>query len=333
MTVDTIEQLSGTQKAAVLLMAMGTDTAAGILNQLAEKEAVHLADAIAEIGQVSSEVQSDVIDEFEELMKAQDYIEQGGLTKAREILVQAVGENRAEEILERHKDRPFNFIHNAEPDQAYSFIKNEHPQIIAVILSYLEKSMSAELLELFPEDQRKDISKRIAVMDTPSPDVVEKAEEIISDKLMSYMDKDHESTGGIEALADVLNKVERSTEQDVLDRMEDDDPELADAVRQHMFVFEDITQLTDAGLQKALREVSRDTIVMALKGAREHIRRVVFRNVSERERGIIEEELEYLGPVQKNKVAEAQQEVVDTIKRLESEGEVVIVHETEDVVL
>ncbi|HKL75957.1 MAG TPA: flagellar motor switch protein FliG [Halanaerobiales bacterium] len=320
--------LSGKEKAAVLLVSLGPDVSAQIFQHLDDEEIEELTLEIANMQQVDTEVKDETLREFYHLAEAKDYINRGGIDYARDVLQKALGDDKANDILERLtatlQVRPFDAIRKTDPSQLLNFIQGEHPQTIALVLSYLQPGQASQVLSSLPQEVQTEVSKRVAVMDRTSPEIIKEVEKVLEQKLSSVVTNEYASAGGIEAIVDVLNQVDRGTEKNILDHLEEDDPELAEEIRQRMFVFEDITVLSDQAIQLVVRQVDSHDIALALKTASDEVKEKLLSNMSNRAREMLEEDMEYMGPVRVREVEEAQQGIVNVIRELEDSGEIVI---------
>ncbi|WP_044895590.1 flagellar motor switch protein FliG [Bacillus alveayuensis] len=323
-----MKKLTGRQKAAILLISLGPDISASIYKHLTEEEIEKLTLEISSVRKIEAEKKEEVIEEFHEIALAQDYITQGGIGYAKQLLEKALGEQKAERIIERLTSslqvRPFDFARKADPTQILNFIQNEHPQTIALILSYLDSSQAGQILSSLPHDMQADVAKRIAVMDRTSPEVISEVEQILEKKLSSTVTQDYSETGGIETVVEVLNEVDRSTEKTILEALEVQDPELAEEIKKRMFVFEDIVTLDNRSIQRVIRNVENEDLLLALKVASEEVKEVIFKNMSTRMAETFREEMEYMGPVRLREVEEAQSRIVSVIRTLEDAGEIII---------
>lgn len=320
--------LSGKQRAAILLISLGPEVSAKVYKHLTEEEIERLTLEIANVRKVDSSLKDEVVNQFHQLVLAQDYITQGGIGYAKSILEKALGENEAMEIINRLTStlqvRPFDFARKADPTQILNFIQNEHPQTIALILSYLQSEQAGQILSLLPQELQADVARRIALMDSTSPEIVNEVETILEQKLSATVTQDYTEAGGIEAVVDVLNSVDRSTERTILDALEIQDPELAEEIKKRMFVFEDIVTLDNRSIQRVIRDVENEDLMLALKVASDEVKEVIFRNMSKRMAETFKEDMEVMGPVRLRDVEEAQQRIVAVIRRLEEAGEIVI---------
>lgn len=322
------KELSGRQKAAILLISLGPEVSAQVFKHLREEEIEQLTLEIANVRKVDISEKESVLTEFHQICVAQEYISQGGINYAKEILEKALGQQKAFDIINRltaHLQvRPFDFARKADPAQILNFIQNEHPQTIALVLSYLEPEQSAIILSALPQESQAEVARRIALMESTSPDVISQVESVLEQKLSSTVVQDYTQAGGIEAVVNMLNNVDRSTERIILDTLEIQDPELAEEIKKRMFVFEDIVVLDDRSIQRVIREVENADLMLALKVANEEVRNVVFRNMSKRMVDTFKDEMEFMGPVRLRDVEEAQSRIVGIIRRLEEAGEIII---------
>mgnify|MGYP003299920223 FL=1 len=323
-----MDDLNGTQKAAVLLIALGPEKAATIFKHLKEDEIEELTLEIANTRSVSPQVKEDVLNEFYQVCLAQQYIAEGGINYAKELLEKALGTEKAQGVISKLtaslQVRPFEFVRKTDPSQLLNFIQDEHPQTIAMILSYLTAAQSALVLGSLPPEKQADVAKRIAMMDRTSPDVIKEVERVLERKLASLVNQDYTIVGGIDSIVSILNSVDRGTEKHIMESLEIDEPELADEIRKKMFVFEDILLLDDRAVQRVLREVDNADLELALKSTTEEVQNVIFKNLSKRLAAMIKEDMEFMGPVRMKDVEEAQQKIVAIIRRLEDSAEIVI---------
>lgn len=323
-----MKKLNGRQKAAILLISLGPEASASVFKHLTEEEIEKLTLEISSVRTIDAKVKEEIIEEFNQIALAQDYIARGGIQYAKQILENALGEEKANEIINRLTSslqvRPFDFARKAEPSQILNFIQNEHPQTIALVLSYLDAKQSGQILSSLSQDVQADVARRIAMMDRTSPDVINEVEQILEKKLSSTVTQDFTETGGIETLVEVLNGVDRSTERTILEALEVQDPELAEEVKKRMFVFEDIVTLDNRAIQRVIRDVDNNDLMLALKVASDEVKEIVFKNMSTRMAETFKEEMNYMGPVRLRDVEEAQSRIVEVIRRLEDAGEIMI---------
>lgn len=320
--------LSGRQKAAILLITLGPEVSAQVFKHLRDEEIEQLTLEIANVRKVDSLDKESILAEFHQICVAQEFISQGGINYAKEILEKALGSQRATDILNRLtatlQVRPFDFARKAEPQQILNFIQNENPQTIALVLSYLQPDQSSAVLSSLPQDKQADVARRIALMDSTSPEVIAQVERVLEQKLSATATQDYTNAGGIEAIVKILNGVDRGTERTILDSLEIQDPELAEEIKKRMFVFEDIVNLDNRSIQRIIRDIENADMQLALKVASEEVRDAIFRNMSKRMADTFKEEMEYMGPVRLRDVEEAQTRIVATIRRLEESGEIII---------
>ena len=321
-------ELTGVQKAAVLLITLGPEKSASIFKHLKEEEIEELTLEIANTRSISPQEKEDVLNEFYQVCLAQQYIAEGGIGYAKELLEKALGEQKAQDVITKLtaslQVRPFEFTRKTDPSQVLNFIQDEHPQTIAMILSYLSPAQSAMILGALTPEKQADVAKRIAMMDRTSPDVIKEVERVLERKLASLLNQDYTIVGGVDAIVDILNTVDRGTEKHIMESLEIEQPELADEIRKKMFVFEDILLLDDRAIQRVLRDVDNNDLGIALKGANEEVQNVIFKNLSKRLSAMIKEDMEFMGPVRMKDVEEAQQKIVGIIRKLEDSAEIVI---------
>lgn len=322
------DNVEGVQKAAILLIALGPEKSASIFKHLKEDEIEQLTLEIANTRSVSPQSKESILNEFYQVCLAQQYIAEGGINYAKELLEKALGVEKAQDVLSRLtaslQVRPFEFIRKADPSQILNFIQDEHPQTIALILSYLPPAQASLIVSSLPLDKQADVAKRIALMDRTSPDVIKEVEKVLERKLSSLVNQDYTIVGGVDAIVEILNTVDRGTEKHILESLEIEEPELTDEIRKRMFVFENILSLDDKTIQRVLRDVDNNDLGVALKGANEEVQNIIFNNISKRLAAMIKEDMEFMGPVRMRDVEEAQQKIVSIIRKLEDTGEIVI---------
>ncbi len=318
----------GLQKAAVLLIALGPEKSAAIFKHLKEEEVEELTLEIANTRNITPQMKDAVISEFYQVCLAQQYIAEGGINYAKELLEKSFGAERAMDVIGKLtaslQVKPFEFVRKTDASQLLNFIQDEHPQTIALILSYLSAAQSALILSALPPDRQADVAKRIAVMDRTSPDVIKEVEKVLESKLASLVNQDYTIIGGVDAVVEILNTVDRGTEKHIMETLEIEEPELADEIRKKMFVFEDILLLDDRAIQRVLRDVDNGDLAIALKGSNEEVQNAIFNNLSKRLGVMIKEDMEFMGPVRMKDVEEAQQKIVNIIRKLEDSAEIVI---------
>lgn len=321
-------QLSGLQKAAILLIALGPEKSAQVFKHLKEEEIEQLTLEIANMRTVTPDDKEEVLDEFYQICLAQEYISEGGISYAKEILERALGNQKALDVINRLtaslQVRPFDFVRKADPAQLLNFIQGEHPQTIALILSYLRPQQASIILSALPQEKQADVARRIALMDRTSPEIIKEIERVLEKKLSSMISQDYTAAGGIESIVDILNSVDRGTEKNIMETLELQDTDLAEQIKKKMFVFEDIVTLDNRSIQRVIREVENNDWALALKSSSEEVSKTVFSNMSKRLAEMIKEDMEYMGPVRLRDVEEAQQKIVNVIRKLEDAGEIVI---------
>ena len=320
--------ISGLQKAAILLIVLGPERSANIFKHLKEEEIEELTLEIANTRSVTPQVKEDILNEFYEVCLAQQYIAEGGITYAKELLEKALGNEKAMDVIGKLtaslQVKPFEFVRKTDASQLLNFIQDEHPQTIALILSYLSAGQSAMIISALPPEKQADVAKRIAVMDRTSPDVIKEVEKVLESKLSNLVNQDYTIIGGVDAVVEILNTVDRGTEKHIMETLEIEEPELADEIRKKMFVFEDILLLDDRAIQQVLRNVDNNDLAIELKNANEQVQTAIFDNMSKRLAVMIKEDLEFMGPVRMKDVEEAQQKIVNIIRKLEDSGEIII---------
>ena len=324
----TEEKITGLQKAAILLIALGPERSALIFKHLKEEEIEELTLEIANTRSVTPQLKEEVIEEFYQVCLAQQYIAEGGIGYVKELLEKALGSDRAMDVISKLtaslQVKPFEFVRKTDASQLLNFIQDEHPQTIALIMSYLSPAQSSLILSSLPPERQADVAKRIAVMDRTSPDVIKEVEKVLESKLSTLVNQDYTIIGGVDAVVEILNTVDRGTEKHIMETLEIEEPELADEIRKKMFVFEDILLLDDRAIQRVLRDVDNNDLAIALKGSNEQVQNAIFNNMSKRLAVMIKEDMEFMGPVRMKDVEEAQQKIVNIIRKLEDSAEIVI---------
>lgn len=331
------KKLTGRKKAAVLFIALGPELSSSIMKQLPEEEIERISFEIANMDVVDSKTQAEVITEFLELHQAQYYLLKGGVEYAKQVLEKTVGPAKANDYLRKlsmaSKKQPFSNLRKTDPKHLVNFIANEHPQTIALILCYLDPEQAAMVLGALPQEKQADIAKRVATMETTSPEIVKEVEAVLDQKLSTVAEEKFTSAGGVQSIVDILNRVDRSTERLIIETLEQENPELADDIRNRMFVFEDINFLDDTAVRRILREIESKELAKALKGSSEELLNRIFSNMSQRAGEMLKEEMEFLGPIRLREVEEAQQNIVRVIRRLDEAGEIIISRGGEDEVV
>lgn len=334
----TKDKLTGVQKAAILFITLGPDSSAPILKKLPETEIQKITFEIANMPQVKKEIKDEVLKEFVNLNKAKDYIIEGGFEYAKNLLSKALGAQKAVDIMEKVTEvtqqfRPFGIARKADAHQLLNTIMNEHPQTIALILCYVQPDKAAQILSGLPEELQSDVAKRIATMSNTSPMIVEDVEEILEKKLSNIVRADVATIGGVKSLVDILNNVDRGTEKSIIEELDREQPELAEKVKESMFIFEDITTLDNNSIQRIIREIDTKDLALALKGSSGDVASVIFSNMSKRAAETLKEDIEFMGPVRLIDVEKSQQTIVGVIRRLDDAGEIVISRGGEDAII
>ncbi|MBN2310058.1 MAG: flagellar motor switch protein FliG [Candidatus Hydrogenedentes bacterium] len=318
----------GRTKAAIFLACLGPAAASRVLSAMTEEEIEKLTLDLSSLGAIDANIRESIIEEFHQMYLANRYVTQGGIEYARNVLETALGPERALEILTRLQSSlqevPFEFLKRADPAQIVSFIQDEHPQTISLILAHLDPQVSSVVLSSLPQEIRADVVVRIATMDRTPPEIVREVERVLERKMASVFSQGFTFAGGVKEVAEIMNRIERGTEKAIMADLEERDPELADEIARLMFTFDDLVYVEDGGIQKALRELEQKDLALALKVANEEVSDKILRNMSERARDMIKEEMEYMGPVRLRNVEEAQQKVVGVLRRLEEAGEILI---------
>ncbi|AHF10619.1 MULTISPECIES: flagellar motor switch protein FliG [Dehalobacter] len=319
---------TGLQKAAVLLITLGPERSSEIIKFLSEPEIEQLTLEMSNMRKVSEEQRDSVIDEFHKMCLASNYIAQGGIEYARDVLERALGQQRAFDIIGRLssslKMRPFDIVRRTDAKQLFSFIQGEHPQTISLIMTHLPSDKAATILGSLPQDLQAEVTKRIALMGRTSPEVLKEIEKVLENKISNLAPTDYTSSGGMQSVVDMLNRTDPGTLKTVMDVLEMDDPDLAEQIKRQMFVFDDVILLDDRSVQLVLREVETKDLALALKGSNEDVTQKILANMSSRSAGMLKEDMQFMGPVRLREVEEAQQKIVKVIRKLEEAGAIVI---------
>lgn len=322
-------RLAGRRKAAILLVLLGSELASDIFKYLDEEEIEQLSLEIAQLDAIDLEDQVRALAEFQELMLERDLAPSGGMDYARGVLERSLGADKAEAVVARVlRPRPFGFMRRSDPAQLLSFLRDEHPQTIALVLAYLEPGDAADLLASLPYTMQGDVARRIATLDPAAPEVVHEVERVLQHKLARSSrpsaGAEHVASGGLDAILKIVHLMDRTTEQTVIDALEQEDPDLAQEIKQRLFVFEDLLLLDDQALQAVLREVSRQELAAALKAVDAEILERVVRNMSKRGAALLRDAMEHLGSIRLGEVEEAQRRVATVIRSLQQRGEIAI---------
>jgi len=322
------EILTGPQKAAVLLLTLGVESAAQIFKQLEDDEIEAITGEIAKMKSVSAKASTAVIEEFQQMARAQEFMSSGGIRYAQDILEKAVGKNKATSIIERLQGLKgasfFSALKKVDPRFLLDSVRQEHPQTIAVVLSHLEPKTSADVLTGLPQAVRADVVIRIANMDKTNPEVIGEIEQILDHRLSSVVNQEVSISGGVKQVAEILNSMDRNSERSVFQVIQENDSSMADEIRKLMFTFDDVILVDDRGIQRVLKEVEQKELALAMKAAGQEIAEKLFKNMSERAGALLKEEIEYLGPVKLRDVEAAQQKIVAVVRRLEEAGEIIV---------
>ena len=330
-------KLSGKQKAAILLISMGREASSKVFNHLTDEEIEQLTLAIANIKKVDGKEKEEVLQEFHDMCIANDYLATGGITFAQDVLESALGRDKARQIIQRLNTqlqvKPFDFARRVDPMQIYHFLQNEHPQTIALVLTHLEPQQASVILAELPEELQSDVARRIALFEQTSPEVIKEVEQFLETKLSATIRKDYSVVGGIDSIVGILNGVDRGTEKNILGNLEIKDHQLAEEIKNRMFIFEDIINLDRRAIQRVIQEVENHDLLLAMKASSQEVKNVIFENMSQRMVETFEEEMQYLGPVRVKDVEEAQGRIVSVIRRLEDSGEIVLARGGNDGIL
>ena len=318
----------GLTKAAILLISLDAESSAQLMRQLDGDTIEELTREIAQMDRVDTEMRGRVMEEFYNLVLASHYVKQGGIAYAKTLLERVLPSEQAVRVLrliehQVHK-QPFSFLAKADPENLTTFIQDEHPQTIALILSHLTSGMASDILSSLPLEKQVEVVTRVANMDNTNPEVIKEVEEGLELRLSGLVTQTYQKAGGVEAVAEMLNQADRSTEKGILEALEAMDPDLVEQIRRLMFVFEDIVLVDDRGIQMVLKEIENEDLALALKTASPELSEKIFRNMSERASQLIREEMEYMGPVRVSDVEAAQQKIVDVVRRLEDAGDLII---------
>lgn len=330
-----LQTMTATQKVAALLIVLGPATASEVLKNITDDDLLEqITLDIASLNKVPTELLNSILEEFKAIFQASNYLSAGGMDYAKELLEKAYGGDQAKKILDRlvvlMNSNPFQFFNEADPGQLATSFQNENPQLIALIMAYLKPEHSAQVLNYLPPEVQADVAVKIADMDTTNPEILSEIEKIVESKFSSVVVQDFSKAGGVEALANILNRADRATERNVIELLEIQSPQLAEEVRELMFVFEDIITLDDRAIQRVLREVDTKDLAMSLKGTKEDVKEKIFKNMSERAQEMLRDEMEYMGPVRAREVQEIQTKIVGIIRTLEVAGEIIIARENNE---
>lgn len=333
-----VEEISGIRKAALLLISLGAETSAEIIRRLPDGLIQKVSYEIANIDYVNPNERDEIMQEFLEMSTARQYVVDGGVDYAREVLNRALGAQRAKEVIDmlnqiQLRERPFNIARKADPQQLTNLLLNEQPQTVALVLCYMQPDKAAMILTQFPPELQIEIAERIGTITRTSPTVIEKIEKVIENKFSSYIDNDTETVGGVHALVEILNSVGRTTEKNIIQDLEERQPELAEEIKAKLFTFEDVITLQNADVQKVLRHVDNDLLMLALKGVTDEIKEFIFQNMSSRAVETLREDMQFMGPARLSAVEEAQQKIVAIIRALDESGEIYLRRGEQDAII
>jgi flagellar motor switch protein FliG len=320
--------LTGVRKAAILLLTLSQEEAAEILKRLPHESVEEVSREIASLGDITLGTRHEVFGEFYNQALANAYLTEGGLEYARQLLQKTLPEKEAERVIKQVTQQvqttPFSFLQKAESENLLTFIQDEHPQTIALILAHLPPQKASEILVGLPSQKQIEVVKRVANMEQTNPEVIKEVERGLEHRLSDIVSQTFEKAGGVDTVAEILNLADRSTEKGIMEGLEAEDPDLVEQIRRLMFVFEDILLVNDKGIQAVLKEVDNEELALALKTASEELKQKIFKNMSERASQLIQEDMQYMGPVRVSDVESAQQKIVDIVRRLEDAGEIII---------
>lgn len=333
-----MKEVDGLKKAAILLISLGSETAAKIMKNLPDSYIQKVSYEIANIDYVNPEERDVVINEFIEMSQAREYVIDGGIDYAKNLLNMAIGPQRAKEVIDmlnqiQLRERPFNIARKADPQQLTNLLLNEQPQTVALILCYMQPEKAAIILAEFPIELQSEIAERIGTITSTSPAIIEKIEKVIENKFSNYIENDLETVGGVRTLVEILNSVGRSTEKNIISVLEQKQPELAEEIKASLFTFEDIITLEKGDVQKVLRDVKNDDLALALKGVSDEIKSFIYSNLSTRAVETLKEDLQFMGPIRLSAVEEAQQRIVTVIRRLDEKGEIYLRRGEQDAII
>ena len=320
--------IAGVRKAAVLLLSLPQDQAAEILKRLPPEAVEEVSREIASINDVPKDLRNTVFGEFYNLALANSYLNEGGLEYAKALIRKSMEDSEADRVIKQVTQQvqttPFSFLQKAESENLLTFIQDEHPQTIALILAHLPSQKASEILVGLPSQKQIEVVKRVANMEQTNPEVIKEVETGLEHRLSDIVSQTFEKAGGVDTVAEILNLADRSTEKGIMEGLEAEDPDLVEQIRRLMFVFEDILLVNDKGIQSVLKEVDNEELALALKTASEDLKQKIFKNMSERAAQLIQEDMQYMGPVRVSDVESAQQKIVDVVRRLEDAGEIII---------
>lgn len=331
-------KLNGVKKAAILMISLGPEISSSIMKRLPDNMIEKVTYEIANTTKITAQQKQDILKEFMDMSLAQDYISQGGLDYAKNILTKALGSQKAKEIIDTVSEitqqrRPFAIARKADSQQLFNTISKEHPQTIALILCYLQPDKAATILSGLPDELQADVASRVATMNTTSPVVIKQVESVLEKKLSSVIGNDYATIGGVGTLVGILNSADRGTEKNIIEELEKEEPDLAEQVRAGMFVFEDIVLLDNTSIQRFLREVDNRDLALALKISSEDVSNLIYQNMSKRAAQTLQEDIEFMGPVRLVEAESAQQKIVGIIRMLDESNEIIIARGGENIIV
>lgn len=331
-------EMDGSKKAAILMISLGTETSSQVMKHLPADVIQKVSYEIANTDVVSPEEKNQVLNDFVNTAQARQYVLDGGIDYAKNVLKQALGPQKAKEVIDlltqiQYRERPFNIARRADEQQLVNLLLDEHPQTVALVLCYIQPDKAARVLSEFPKELQVDVAERIGTISSTSPKIIHRIEKVMESKFSTLIENDSEKVGGVRALVDILNSASRSTEKSILGDLEKTQPTLAGEVKASLFTFEDIVTLDKLDVQKVLRDVANDVLALALKGSNDDIKNFIYENLSNRAVDNLKEELEFMGPTRLSAVEEAQQEIVGVIRKLDEAGEIYIGRGEEDAVV
>lgn len=331
-------EMDGSKKAAILMISLGTETSSQVMKHLPADVIQKVSYEIANTDVVSPEEKDQVLNDFVNTAQARQYVLDGGIDYAKNVLKQALGPQKAKEVIDlltqiQYRERPFNIARRADEQQLVNLLLDEHPQTVALVLCYIQPDKAARVLSEFPKELQVDVAERIGTISSTSPKIIHRIEKVMESKFSTLIENDSEKVGGVRALVDILNSASRSTEKSILGDLEKTQPTLAGEVKASLFTFEDIVTLDKLDVQKVLRDVANDVLALALKGSNDDIKNFIYENLSNRAVDNLKEELEFMGPTRLSAVEEAQQEIVGVIRKLDEAGEIYIGRGEEDAVV
>ena len=327
-----LSQMTNSQKIAALLIILGPATATEVLKNIPDEDLIEQVTIdIASFKKVPRDILDEILGEFHGLFQANKYLSSGGMSYAKKLLEQAYGPDRAGAILDKlmvsMQTNPFQFFNEADPGQLATSFQNENPQLVALVLAYLKPEKAAAVLNSLPLQIQAAVALKIAEMDRTNPEILSEIEKIIESKFSAVVTQDFSQAGGVEVLANIINRSDRNTEKTIMESLESQNIEIAEKVRELMFVFEDLIKLDDKSIQRLLREIETKDLAMALKGANNDVKDKIYKNMSERASSMLKDDMEYMGPVRAREVQESQSKIVAVIRALEATGEIVIIRE------